>query len=52
MKKINQIDGCHHCPLNKFGYNRESHCIHPDTEGNDTSAWNDILIWCPLPEDN
>lgn len=51
MKKIDKIDGCHHCPLRSLrGFERI--CSHQATEGNIIKIQNIIQEWCPLPEDD
>ncbi len=60
MKKIDKIDGCHHCPLahlKTIGYNAHGHyyCMHVETEDMqiDESVRNaHINLLCPLPEDD
>lgn len=59
MKKIDKIDGCHHCPLKRdilpsWGQSIGQKCTHYDTDGMDVTDYaNHEVIHpeCPLPED-
>lgn len=58
MKKIDKIDGCHHCPLKLktwLYYRIKKHqCTHIETEGLDITEYvlnEAIHPECRLPED-
>ena len=52
IKKIDKIDGCHHCPLRKYEHRSgQSYCTHQATESYCVTGREDIPKWCLLPED-
>ena len=55
MKKIDKIDGCHHCPfrMDMSTWNNKLYnvCYHPTTEGMDITGYFSIHPDCPLPDD-